>query len=170
MSARVPPVRAFLQRYVMALVLSFVLTIGSISAAFWLANDTFDSVRTARIDDNVLNETDKGEPANFLIIGSDTRSFVDSSVDEQHFGDAQAQSGQRSDTIMVAHVDPRTRTGIVVSFPRDLWVDIPQTGKSRINAAFNIGPQRVIETIEAELRRRRSTTTSRSTLRAFATS
>jgi LCP family protein required for cell wall assembly len=85
-----------------------------------------------------------------LIIGSDTRAFVDSAADEQHFGDAQGQSGQRSDTIMVAHVDPTTGTGMLVSFPRDLWVDIPGAGKSRINAAFNIGPQRVIETIKQD--------------------
>lgn len=134
----------------MALVLSFVLTIGSISGAFWLANDKIDSARTARIDDSALKETKKGEPANFLIIGSDTRAFVDSAADEQHFGDAQGQSGQRSDTIMVAHVDPSTGTGMLVSFPRDLWVDIPGAGKSRINAAFNIGPQRVIETIKQD--------------------
>jgi LCP family protein required for cell wall assembly len=36
-----------------------------------------------------------------------------------------------------------------VSFPRDLWLNIPGRGASKINAAFNDGPQRVIETLNA---------------------
>ena len=66
----------------------------------------------------------------------------------QHFGSPQQQTGQRSDTIMVAHIDDRTGTALLVSFPRDLWVAIPGIGHAKINAAFNAGPQRVIETIE----------------------
>ena len=49
---------------------------------------------------------------------------------------------------MVAHIDDRTGTALLVSFPRDLWVAIPGIGHAKINAAFNAGPQRVIETIE----------------------
>ena len=65
---------------------------------------------------------------NYLIIGSDTRAFVDSQKDAEHFGDKATQTGQRSDTIMVAHIDPGKHTGILVSFPRDLWVEIPGHG------------------------------------------
>jgi LCP family protein required for cell wall assembly len=48
-----------------------------------------------------------------------------------------------TDTIMVAHVDPRKEDVTLISVPRDLWVPIPtdasSTEKSKINAAFAIG-------------------------------
>ena len=46
------------------------------------------------------------EGANFLLIGSDTRAFVSNPDRGEPFGDAQSEGGQRSDTIMVAHVEP----------------------------------------------------------------
>ncbi len=51
---------------------------------------------------------------------------------------------------MVAHIDAKSGTAFLVSFPRDLWVAIPGLGHAKINAAFNAGPQRVIETIESD--------------------
>ena len=126
------------------------LTAGGIGGAYWVANDKVDSIPDANIPEGTLDRVvDKGAPANFLIIGSDTRAFVDTEQEAQSFGDAQTQSGQRSDTIMIAHVDPDTQSGLLVSFPRDLWVDIPGVGESKINAAFNYGPAKVIETIQA---------------------
>ena len=66
-------------------------------------------------------------------------------------GAQQSQTGQRSDTIMVAHIDPGKRTGVLVSFPRDLWVPIPGHGTAKINAAFAYGgAQLTIETIEQD--------------------
>jgi LCP family protein required for cell wall assembly len=98
-------------------------------------------------------DTDPGSPANFLLIGSDSRSFAQLSPEEQAaYGSPANASGQRSDTIMVAHVDPQTKTGIVVSFPRDLEVNVPGLGHQKINAAFNTdlggGPQLVIDTLK----------------------
>ncbi len=87
---------------------------------------------------------------NFLIIGSDTRSFVQSQADKQAFTDSQVTTDgpARSDTMMVLHADGAR--SFAVSFPRDLWVDIPGRGSERINAAFNDGPQKVIDTLKAE--------------------
>ena len=52
---------------------------------------------------------------------------------------------------MVAHIDPGKRTGVLVSFPRDLWVAIPGHGTPKINAAFAYGgAQLTIETIEQD--------------------
>jgi LCP family protein required for cell wall assembly len=62
---------------------------------------------------------------------------------------------------MVIHVDPNKHRAIVVSFPRDLWVEIPgvaidenhcariEGGKcmSKINSAFSNGPDVVIATL-----------------------
>ena len=115
------------------------------AAAYWTATRKVAQVPKVRDRPAVL------EPGgNYLLIGSDSRAFVDNSQDSQHFGSEQTQTGQRSDTIMVAHVEAATGSGFLVSFPRDLWVDIPGIGHAKINAAFNAGPQRVIETIEQD--------------------
>jgi LCP family protein required for cell wall assembly len=85
---------------------------------------------------------------NFLIIGSDTRAFVANAADAQAFGDPTSQSGQRSDAMMVLHA--HGRNSYAVSFPRDLWVNIPGHGEEKLNAAFNDGPQKVLDTLKAD--------------------
>jgi len=82
--------------------------------------------------------------ANYLIIGSDSRAFVDNAGEAAAFGDPNSPDsgaeGQRSDTMMVAHVEPSAQRTFVVSFPRDLMIDVPGTaGKSQINTAYSIG-------------------------------
>ncbi len=41
-------------------------------------------------------------------------------------------------------LDPTTRQAAVLSFPRDLWVTIPERGKSRINSAYVQGDSRLL--------------------------
>jgi LCP family protein required for cell wall assembly len=88
-----------------------------------------------------------GGGANFLLIGSDTRAFATDPNDKLQFGNA--GGGQRSDTIMVLHTEPGSDRALLVSFPRDLWVDIPGHGHAKINAAFNYGPQSIIDTLSS---------------------
>ena len=49
--------------------------------------------------------------------------------------------------MMVLHANGDS--SFAVSFPRDLWVDIPGIGGAKINAAFNTGPQKVVDTLQA---------------------
>jgi len=44
-----------------------------------------------------------------------------------------------TDTILLLSVDPLTRTAGMLSIPRDLWVNIPGFGYSRINTAWTLG-------------------------------
>ncbi|MEX0663352.1 MAG: LCP family protein [Acidimicrobiia bacterium] len=97
--------------------------------------------------DLAVAESPAGGGANYLLIGSDTRSFIsDDPSDAQRFGEA---GGQRSDTIMVLHTDPDSERSLLVSFPRDLWVNIPGRGDAKLNAAFNDGPQSVVDTLSS---------------------
>jgi LCP family protein required for cell wall assembly len=138
--------RAFVHRFVVALIIGGVLVSALVVGADLVANAKIAQIRKADIDPRLLTEG-----GNYLIIGSDTRAFVDSQKDAEHFGDKQTQTGQRSDTMMVAHIDPGKHTGILVSFPRDLWVEIPGHGTSKINAAFAFGgPELAIATIEQD--------------------
>jgi polyisoprenyl-teichoic acid--peptidoglycan teichoic acid transferase len=136
--------RAFLHRFITAFVIAAVVMTLAIAGAYAQAARKVSKVSKVSIDTSVLQSG-----GNFLLIGSDTRAFVQTPQDGQSFGTAQQETGQRSDTIMVVHVDG-DGTALVVSFPRDLWVDIPGMGHAKINAAFNAGPQRLIETIEKD--------------------
>jgi LCP family protein required for cell wall assembly len=87
--------------------------------------------------------------SNFLITGADNGACVDpGSPYAAAFGDREGM-GERSDTIMMFRVDPATSRVAVLSFPRDLYVDIAGSGsRARINSAFRRDePQRLIDTI-----------------------
>ncbi len=90
---------------------------------------------------------------NYLILGSDSRAGL-SQAEQNQFGTNQDIGGStRSDVIMLVHTDPKLQKAIVLSFPRDLWVNIPGMGENKINAAFegglqHGGPQRVANTVE----------------------
>ncbi len=58
----------------------------------------------------------------------------------------------RSDTVVVARLDPDAGTLTVLPLPRDLWGEIPGQAPGRINAALPAGgPDLLIRTIEARL-------------------
>jgi LCP family protein required for cell wall assembly len=106
-------------------------------------------------EDLSLDEAVANQPQNFLIVGSDTRDVVDENdPNAKAFLDGtEEEGGQRSDTIMIARVDPSTKAIDLVSFPRDLWVPIAGTGDSeRINTAYSAeqGPQRLIDTLRQD--------------------
>jgi LCP family protein required for cell wall assembly len=96
-----------------------------------------------------LTEDAPGRPQNYLLVGSDSRAFVEDGSDDGAFGDTSDVSGERADTIILVRIDPADRTVAMVSFPRDLWLPIAGTGGSdRINTALEGGPSRLIETIQ----------------------
>ncbi len=86
---------------------------------------------------------------NFLITGADNNSCIDpDSPYAPAFGD-RSNLGERSDTVMMWRVNPSTSQVAVLSFPRDLFVDIAGTSrKGRINEAYQRdNPQKLIDTI-----------------------
>jgi LCP family protein required for cell wall assembly len=88
-----------------------------------------------------------GEPANYLLVGTDSRQGLD--PDLAGFTDDGVSGCDCTDTIMVLRVDPQAKQAQILSFPRDLWVPIAGTGKSaRINSAHAHGEQVLIDTIQ----------------------
>ncbi len=91
-----------------------------------------------------------GEGTNYLIVGSDSRSLEDlpaAGLNPEAFDDG---GGQRSDTMLLLRfVDGGAK---MMSIPRDLYVPIAETdGSSKINAAYNGGPRRLILTVQQAL-------------------
>jgi len=63
---------------------------------------------------------------NYVLLGSDSR-------------DPGNEGNGRSDTIMMVHLNAKRTKAYIVSFPRDMYVNIPGYGKNKINAAFAFG-------------------------------
>lgn len=88
------------------------------------------------------------QPRNFLIVGADSDSGLDAN-DPAKAGRASV-GGVRSDTIMIVRIDPKAKRAKVLSFPRDLWVNIPGNSPGRINSSLQFGgPELLISTIKA---------------------
>ena len=95
-------------------------------------------------------DTEGLDAQNFLLTGSDNGACTDpSSATSGGIGD-RTSSGERSDTIMIIRIDPSTERAAILSFPRDLWVDIAGTTRqNRINSAFqSTDPNRLVATIK----------------------
>jgi len=101
-----------------------------------------------RVDDIVLQDKVAGEPANFLLVGTDSREGLDPN-DPDAGGLLGATGCECTDTIMVLRVDPDEGHAFLLSFPRDLYLPISGTGKTdRINTAHAHGEQTLIDTIQ----------------------
>ena len=91
-----------------------------------------------------------GDGTNYLIVGSDSRDvqdLIDAGLDPAGFADG---GGQRSDTMLLLRFEDGEAK--MMSIPRDLYVPIAETdGSSKINAAYNGGPRRLVLTIEQAL-------------------
>lgn len=91
---------------------------------------------------------DGASRVNILFIGLDYRDYLAN------------EGAPRSDTMILFSIDPQTKTIGILSIPRDLWVNIPGYGYSRINTAYSIGegnklpgggPGLAMKTVEAFL-------------------
>jgi polyisoprenyl-teichoic acid--peptidoglycan teichoic acid transferase len=154
-AATVPPVgsrrrrRTWIQRTILGVGVVVVLGIVAGIAAIGYGIFRFNQINKEKLS---LSKVGAGEPQNYLIVGSDSRDSIDKS-DPNYKAFGGSTGGQRSDTIIVMRVDPKSHTIDMLSLPRDLWVPIAGTGDSqRINTAYSLanGRQTLIDTIQQD--------------------
>src|SRR5699024_3605715 len=124
-----------------SIIASTALVIGAtVAAASGFSSQLVDDFNTNReVVDTDIDQTtdvfDDGE-VNVLVLGADAREVEEAEE-------------QRSDTVLLVHI-PETRDELYVkSIMRDLWVEIPDVGMSKINSAQTYGGYpKTIETIE----------------------
>jgi LCP family protein required for cell wall assembly len=94
-----------------------------------------------------------GSGTNWLIAGSDSRQGLTRAQERAYStGRLDATGFGRSDTILILHI-PAGGGGkpILISIPRDSYVNIPGHGMDKINAAFSIGgPALLAQTIQSD--------------------
>ena len=99
---------------------------------------TNDSIKLATTD---ISKVDPGQPQTILLLGSDRRPKGST--------DGSAGTGARSDTIILARLDPKRKATALMSLPRDLRVQIPGRGTAKINEAYEFGgPALTLRTVK----------------------
>ena len=84
-----------------------------------------------------LTEASSGDPFYMVLIGIDKDEYRSGS---NEYGSA--ESAYRTDSILLARVDPTEKQVTLVSIHRDTLVDFGTYGKQKINSAYSIGAQR----------------------------
>lgn len=93
-----------------------------------------------------VSSMQSGPRTNILLLGLDQRGEV------QH-------RAFRTDTIMIASLNPKTKEAMLFSIPRDLYVEVPERGKRRIDIVHVLGetqgypgggPALLMETIQQD--------------------
>lgn len=59
--------------------------------------------------------------------------------------DAGHAGAELTDSIMIVSINPTTKSAVLLSVPRDLYVNIPGYGYSKINAAYEYGGMELLE-------------------------
>lgn len=105
--------------------------LGAAGYAYWYLQDTVSAITETK--DVKQQEAQGGldvalpdQPVTALVIGEDRRP---------------GQGPGRSDTMMLVRVDPRTQSIAMLSFPRDLIVNVPGYGRRPINEAYQFGQE-----------------------------
>ncbi|MDX3451809.1 LCP family protein [Streptomyces sp. ME02-8801-2C] len=143
------PRRRLLRRLLICLVVAVIGLLGLGVGGIWWATDHYGDQVTRiphAFPDGPRPESSDGNT--FLLAGVDSRSARPTTGDDAT-ADLWKVGAQRSDTLMLVHLDTGKHASYTVSIPRDSWVPIPGRGSAKINAAFSWGgPPLLIQTVE----------------------
>ena len=94
------------------------------------------------------SEGPAAEALNILLLGTDRRSEEPTTGDDAG-APTWVPGAQRTDAMLLLHVDGDREGATVISLPRDSWVTVPGYGENKINAAFSYGgPSLAVATVE----------------------
>ena len=134
-------------KFFLWLIVAVLVAAGALAGGAWLyINQSVAAVRAhspeVKAAQQFLDVAQADQPAVALVIGYDKRLGPESSL------------GSRSDTIMLVRADPQKKVISMMSFPRDLVVNIPGCKgqgpfSGRINEAYTYcGPQGTLRTVK----------------------
>lgn len=115
----------------------FGTTLAAVIIVAWIYISGINASLRAGIDNALLNQlhvTEAGNPFYILLLGVDKDQ---NRVNSKEYGTD--EHAYRSDSIMLARVDPKNKKVTLVSIHRDTLVDMGKNGKQKINAAYALG-------------------------------
>ena len=113
-----------------------VVLVGGGAALAWYLHD-IDSRLSENISDDLrdqLVEVDAQDPFYMLLLGVDKS---EERVNSDEYG--ASDSNYRSDTIILARIDPPAQKVTLISIPRDTQIEMGSHGTQKINAAYSFG-------------------------------
>lgn len=104
---------------------------------------------TDHVDSAPTGDRPAGQPGTtILLVGSDARDDL-TDEERKELGTGSIE-GQRTDTMMLLH-RPTTGAPVLLSLPRDSYVEIPGHGHNKLNAAYAFGgAPLLVETLESD--------------------
>ena len=132
------PVRTAL-RVLLILLLLIIVWLVAVPAYAWS--------HVGRVDEAPSGDRPGNQPGKtFLLVGSDSREGL-TKAEQKRLGTGNV-AGQRTDTIMILYIPPSGKPALI-SLPRDSYLDIPEHGKDKLNAAYAFGgPKLLVQTVE----------------------
>lgn len=137
-----PRTRRVLRVLLIAVLVIAALGAGAAAALAWFAKGEIDRLVTPKSRDvkegaKELEAPLPGKPATILLLGSDQRGST-------------GPTDRRSDTMVLVRLDPKRETISVMSFPRDMYVEIPGQRQDRINEAYSLGGTKLaVQTVKS---------------------
>ena len=108
-------------RVLKTIIVILLVLLLAFGAAIWNITRKFDHIDT---EVGKRPESMKHQTINILLIGEDAR---------------EGEESQRTDTMIILSINQKKNTVCMMSFMRDMYVDIPGYGGNRINAAYAFG-------------------------------
>lgn len=135
------------RRAALGTVAASLVVIAGVAGATTMVDRKLDDVERVDVA-NLRTATEPGDPKVVLFVGADSDQGLGAPVAE-----GEPRTGPfRTDTIILARVDPGTEELSILPIPRDLWVEIPGRGPGRINGAYAVGGAALlVETIDRNL-------------------
>lgn len=121
-----------------------VVVLGVFVLGVWKYFQTQGAIQDPDVE---LPEAPEGKPFNALLVGSDSRAGLTEEEQLRLGANAAGISGERADTLILAHVDPATDQVVMVQFPRDLYVPVGGGRSSKINETLEQGPLHLIDVV-----------------------
>ena len=139
--------RRFAGRALVAGVLTVAVALGLFVVANRAVDDRISHIKRVTLPAGTLDTSHLQTPMTILVVGSDSRAFVESSEQAQAFGPRGDVVGQRADIMMLVRVTEHET--IVRSIPRDLVVPDGNGGVAQLNSFFDRGAAPLIDAIAA---------------------
>lgn len=107
-----------------ALLAVVLIVVGVVGIYLNAIRKSFDD-NVDRVEGIITPAPRTDDTLNYILMGTDSRDV--------------ANDRGRSDALMLVHVSGDRKAVYIISYPRDMWVPIPEHGTAKINAAYAYG-------------------------------
>ena len=124
------------KRMYTVLTVILVVLLGAVGYGMWYLKGISNQLELG-LDDTLkasLTQTEAGDPFYMLLLGTDASK---ERRESKSFG--QDNGNYRTDSIILARIDPKTPQITLISIHRDTLVNLGSHGNQKINAAYSIG-------------------------------